>query len=151
MPRIERLFLAAAALLASSPAYGACTASTTAVSFGTYDTLSPANDDSAGTVLADCNAGERNLVVSISGGSSGSIAARTLRNGAITLNYNLYTTAARNVIFGDGVTGSTVVMNFVNSSGGVRHYDATVYGRIPPLQAVGAGLYTDVVTVTVTF
>jgi spore coat protein U-like protein len=151
MPRIERLLLAAAALLASSPAYGACTASTTAVSFGTYDTLSPANDDSVGTVLANCNAGERNLVVSISGGSSGSIAARTLRNGAITLNYNLYTTAARNIIFGDGVTGSTVVMNFINSAGGVRRYNATVYGRIPPLQAVGAGLYTDVVTVTVTF
>ena len=151
MPRIDRLLIAAAAMLASTPAFGACTASTTAVSFGTYDTLSPANDDSTGVVLADCNAGERNLVVSINGGSSGSIAARTLRNGAVVLNYNLYTTAARNIIFGDGVTGSTVLMNFVNSAGGVRHYDATVYGRIPPLQPVGAGLYTDTVTVTITF
>ncbi len=151
MLRIERLLIAAAAMLASAPAFGACTASTTAVSFGTYDTLSPANDDSTGMVLANCTAGERNLVVSINGGSSGSIAARTLRNGAVILNYNLYTTAARNIIFGDGITGSTVLMNFVNSAGGVRHYNATVYGRIPPLQPVGTGLYTDTVTVTVTF
>jgi spore coat protein U-like protein len=138
-------------MLASTPAFGACTASTTAVSFGTYDTLSPANDDSTGVVLADCTAGERNLVVSINGGSSGSIAARTLLNGATALNYNLYTTAGRTIIFGDGITGSTVTMNFLNSAGGVRHYNATVYGRIPPLQPVGAGLYTDTVTVTITF
>lgn len=151
MPRIDRLLLAAAALLLSSPAFGACTASTTAVSFGTYDTLSPANDDSTGVVRADCDNGERDLVASINGGSSGSIAARTLLNGATALNYNLYTTAARTIIFGDGITGSTVLMNFVNSAGGVRHYDAVVYGRIPPLQPVGVGLYTDTVTFTITF
>ena len=151
MPRIERLIAAAAALLASSPAFGACTASTTAVSFGTYDTLSPANDDSTGSVSAVCDAGERNLVASINGGSSGSIAARTLRNGPTILNYNLYTTAGRNIVWGDGITGSTVTLNFVNSAGGVRRYNSTVYGRIPALQPVGAGLYTDTVTVTITF
>ena len=49
LPRIDRALLAGLALLAASPAFGACTASTAAVSFGAYDTLSPANDDSTGT------------------------------------------------------------------------------------------------------
>ena len=151
MRRIDRLLVAAAALLAPSGAFAACTASTTAVSFGAYDTLSPANDDSTGTITVDCNAGERNIVASINGGSSGSISARTLRNGVTILNYNLYTTVARNILWGDGTTGSTVTLPFINSAGGVRHYSGTVYGRIPGLQPVGPGLYTDTVTVTITY
>jgi spore coat protein U-like protein len=151
MRRIDRLIIAAAAAFAPGGAFAACTASTTAVSFGTYDTLSAINDDSVGTITVDCNAGERNIVASINGGSSGSIAARTLRNGATILNYNLYTTAGRNIIWGDGTSGSTVTLNFVNSAGGVRHYNGTVYGRIPALQPVGPGVYTDTVTVTITY
>ena len=151
LPRIDRALLAGLALLASSPAFGACTASTAAVSFGAYDTLSPANDDSTGTLTVDCDVGERNIVASINGGSSGSIAARTLRNGAVTLNYNLFADAGRTILWGDGVTGSSVTLDFINSAGGVRHYRNTIYGRIPALQAVGAGVYVDTVTITVTY
>jgi spore coat protein U-like protein len=151
MPRIEPLLAGALALLAASPAYGGCTLTTTAVAFGAYDTLSPANDDSTGTIRADCDRGDRDPVASINGGSSGSIAARTLRNGAILLNYNLYTTAARNIIWGNGTAGSTVALTFLSQGGGVRRYQSTVYGRIPPLQPVVAGGYNDTVTVTITF
>lgn len=151
MPPIERILVAALVLVAPAPAFAACTASTTPVSFGNYDTLSPANDDSTGSVTVDCNAGERNIVASINGGSSGSIAARTMLNGGTPLNYNLYTNAGRTIVWGDGFTGSTVTLPFINSSGGVRHYTGTVYGRIPPLQAVGAGIYADTVIVTITY
>ena len=151
MRRTKALIFSVIALVVCPPAFGACTVSATAVSFGTYDTLNPGNDDSVGTITSDCNKGDRDPVASINGGSSGSIAARTMRSGANILNYNLDTTAARNIIFGDGTTGSTVAMNFVNSAGGVRHYDATVYGRIPALQPVVAGVYVDTVTVTITY
>ena len=150
MPRIDRALLAAAALFAASPSE-ACNVSTTAVAFGTYDTLSPANDDGTGTLNADCALSVRSITVSISAGSSGSIAARTLRNGPTILNYNLYTDASRTIIWGDGVTGSTVTLTPTNSAGGRRRYDSPIYGRIPALQAVGVGTYVDTVILTVTF
>ena len=44
-----------------------------------------------------------------------------------------------------------MTLDFINSAGGVRHYRNTIYGRIPALQAVGAGTYVDTVTITVTY
>ena len=150
MRRIDRVLLAAAALLGGSPAL-ACNVSVTPVSFGTYDTLSPADDDSTGTFSADCDASVRSIVVSISAGSSGSILVRTLRNGPTTLNYNLYTAPGRTILWGDGVVGSSLTLNPTNTSGGRRRYNVTIYGRIPALQPVSAGTYTDTVIITVTY
>jgi spore coat protein U-like protein len=158
MPRASRLIFPVAAVVlsvlmavVSEPAFAACTASTTAVAFGNYDTLSPADDDSTGAISVDCDKGDRDPVASINGGSSGSIASRTMLSAGNALGYNLYTSAARNIVWGDGTVGSTVALNFINSAGGVRRYSSTVYGRIPALQPVPAGVYNDTVTVTITF
>ncbi len=141
---------ALAALAAATPAR-ACTVSVTSVAFGTYDTISPADDDSAGTLSLVCHPSVNSPKVEIGGGSSGSPLARTLRNGAVTLDYNLYSDAARTIVWGDDSTGSSVTLSGGASAGGQRRFNRPIYGRIPALQPVGAGLYSDMLIVTVTF
>jgi spore coat protein U-like protein len=73
-------------------------------------------------------------------------------SGGTSLGYNLYTTTARNVVWGDGFGGSvTVTLTGGNVSGGVRRYTRSVFGRVPGSQNVGAGSYSDTITLTVTF
>lgn len=63
------------------------------------------------------------------------------------LDYNLYTTAARVIIFGDGTGGTrTVSRNFKNNR--VR---INVYGQIPALENIAPGSYADSIVATVTF
>lgn len=139
------------ALLAHAAPAAACTVSVTSVAFGNYNTLSPANTDSAGMLTAICHPSDQSLVVAISGGSSGSPLSRTMRNGAASLNYNLYSDAARTAVWGDGTSGATVTVTNGSVSSGQRTFNRPIYGRIPAQQAVGAGTYTDSLVVTVTF
>lgn len=135
--------MAAAILLGvAAPAAADCTASTQAVSFGSYNTLSSAALDGVGNVHVNC-VGEVLFTVTLSAGN-GTIQNRLMLNGTEQLGYNLYTDSARLFIWGDGVNGSSV--SFTGSSA-----DLAVYGRIPGLQNVRAGSYTDTVVVTVTF
>ena len=149
-PRASAALAALAALAAADPA-GACTVSVTSVAFGSYDTLSPASTDSAGTLTAVCHPSDQSLEVAISGGSSGSPLARTMRNGTEVLDYNLYGDAARTAVWGDGSSGATVTITNGDVSAGQRTFNRPIYGRIPALQAVGAGTYSDNLVVTVTF
>lgn len=56
------------------------------------------------------------------------------------------TNTARTIIWGDGTSGTSIVT--VNN---VRNTTRTVYGRIPALQDVRAGSYSETLTVTVTY
>ena len=153
MRRIERHAIAAASLLAlfAAGSAEACTISVTSVTFGTYDTINPANDDGTGTLTAVCHPSVQSPVVTIAAGSSGAILARTMLNGATTLDYNLYTDIGRTTIWGDGTTGASVTLTGGTVVAGQRIFNRTIYGRIPALQPVGAGLYTDTMVVTLTF
>ena len=149
--RTERLLLGCAvALLAASPA-GACTISATGVAFGAYDPTSPSNDDGTGNVSLSCPPSVQAPVVALEAGGSGSIAARRMRSGIYTLNYNLFTDAARLILWGNGSVGSTVTLSGGTVSAGQRNFSRTIYGRIPAAQNVGAGTYNDTLVVTVIF
>jgi spore coat protein U-like protein len=137
-------------MAAATPA-GACTVSVSSVAFGSYDTLSPTATDSAGSLTAVCHPSDQSIEVWISGGSSASVMARTMRNGTAVLNYNLYADAARTTVWGDGTSGTAVTLNNGIVSGGDRTFTRAIYGRIPALQAVGMGTYNDNLVVTVVF
>lgn len=130
-----------------------CTVTATGVSFGNYNVLTTTPNDATGTVRVTCIllldlAGS--FTVDLSTGASGSYAARTLRNGANNLSYNLYTDAARAQLWGNGTGGSNrVVQNFAGLLLVDRSY--TVYGRIPARQNVRPGSYSDTIIVTVTY
>ena len=139
------------ALLSASraEAAGSCTISTTAVSFGAYDVFSVTATDSTGTLTYRCSGNAKNLVISLSKGSSTTFNPRTMTNGTDTMSYNLYTDAARSTIWGDGTGGSQNYQpaNPSNST----NYGVTIYSRIPASQDVSAGSYTDTVTATVNY
>jgi spore coat protein U-like protein len=69
-----------------------------------------------------------------------------MRSGANVLTYNLYTSAARTVIWGDGTGGSSTISARSNST-----TILDLFGQIPAGQDVGVGTYTDSITTTVIF
>lgn len=144
--------IAIALLAPATPARAACTISATGVAFGAYDPQSASPDDSTGTVNVSCKNSDPAPTVALSKGGSGSYAPRSMTAGSFSLPYNLYTTTARNIVWGDGTGGTvTLTLSGGTTSGGQRNYSHSVYGRIPGSQNVGAGSYSDTITLTVTW
>lgn len=137
--------LAMALAMTAQQGWSACTVSAEAVSFGSYDVFSNQSLDSTGNIsLTSCLVGI-GYSISLSPGG-GSYASRSMANGAHRLDYNLYTDAARTIIWGDG-TGATAVVSGL----WLTTVHRTVYGRIPARQNAYVGSYSDTITVTVTF
>lgn len=135
----------------AAQAAASCTISVTGVNFGAYDVFSSPsapNDSGVGSLRMRCtDAGSNTFPVTLSTGQSGSYAARTMNSGPNFLTYNLYTSAARSVVWGDGVTGGTGAM-----SAGQGDTTLPIYGRIPGGQDAAVGAYSDdTITATVTF
>jgi spore coat protein U-like protein len=150
------LYLAAT----NAAATASCNVSTPGLAFGTYDVFSAGATNGNGTLTVSCDLNpppgnaDINYTISLSAGSSNSFVQRQMKSGAETFGYNLYTTNAYSVVWGDG-TGSTATVSGImrlttpNPSQSKTH---TVYGRIPALQDVAvASDYLDNVTVTVTY
>jgi spore coat protein U-like protein len=88
-------------------------------------------------------------IISLNGGSDSSVSIdpRTMENGADVVNYNLYTAADYMTIWGDGgPVGSTVS----HTGTGVQD-TLTIYGQVPSQTTPPPELYSDTVTITVTF
>ena len=144
------LIVAVLSLMAfAGRAEAACTISTTAVNFGSYNVFNTSATPANGTVTYRCGAGDHNITVSISTGSSGSFANRTMKKGTEDLTYNLFLDAAFATVWGDGsgTTGQYTIKNPPNGT----DVNLTVYGRVPPLQDVSVGSYSDTVIATVNF
>lgn len=152
--------LVAAMLACAAPAQAAdCTISTVGVAFGVYDPTLATPTDSTGEVTVRCvhisgGATRINYTVALSAGGSGDPALRQLRAGPAVLNYNLFDAATRTRVWGNGTGGSVLVSGALVVNPGnfsTRTVSHPIYGRIPPLQAVDAGQYSDTVIVTLTF
>jgi spore coat protein U-like protein len=123
-----------------------CTVSTTAVDFGAYDPYSTAPLLGQGSIQYRCFGSVRAIRVSISQGTAGSF-NRYLSGSGTRLYYNLYLDAAQQTIWGDGSGGSQPLTQTGIASNVA--YVATIYARIPPLQNVGLGVYSDGLVTTV--
>jgi spore coat protein U-like protein len=137
-----------------------CTAITTGVAFATYDPLVTAPDDSTGTVTVICayvsgGTDQVGYTVSLSTGSSGTYATRTMRDGANALNYNLYGNAGRTTVWGNGSNGTSVMSGSFTVGPGtgnsLRIDSNTIYGRMPARQDALDGSYSDTIVVTLVF
>jgi len=137
-----------------------CAVSTPGLNFGPYDVFDAGATNGNATLTISCDLNpppgnaDVNYTISLSTGSSNSFVQRQMKSGANTFGYNLYTTNAYSVVWGDGA-GSTVTvagsmrLTTPNPSKTNTH---SVYGRIPALQDVAvASDYQDNVTVTVTY
>jgi len=126
----------------------ACLISAGDHSFGNYSPISASNLDATSTIDVTCTNGT-SYDVSLDAGTTagGAIAARLMTDGSNTLGYNLYTSAARTTVWGDGTGVSTVISG--TGSGALQ--SLTVYGRVPSGQSAPVGGYSDTVTATVSF
>jgi spore coat protein U domain-containing protein, fimbrial subunit CupE1/2/3/6 len=120
--------------------------STSTMDFGTQGVLT-ANVDSTSTLAVQCtNTTPYNIGLNIGLGTGATVAVRKMTSGANTINYSLYTTAARTVVWGNTVGTDTVA---ATGNGASQSY--TVYGRVPPQTTPAPAAYTDTITVTVTY
>ena len=135
---------AAIVVFGATPTYAVnCTLGVQSVIFGSYDTLSAQNTDSAGSVSVTCDSSD-SFTIALSSGH-GTMLSRQMQSGAYSMTYNLYSDSLRSIIWGDGTSGTMLI----STSGTGATY--AVYGRIPAAQNLPAGSYNDSITVTLTF
>ena len=122
--------------------------------FGDYDGHSPQPLDAYSSLTINCRAipGEgsiRNAIIQINRGSSPSFQRREMVGPGGVIHYNVYIDATRQTIWGDGSGGT----DFVHIDRPQPNQDLTfpVYGRVDALQALAAGRYQDMLTVSVIF
>lgn len=131
-----------------------CSVGTTGVAFGSYVTTSPIADTANGNVAVTCSAlvlFTVSYVIRMAKGNSATYTPRFMNLLGVRLNYNLYTTAGFASIWGDATGGTVTVSDGYTSIGLSTTRNYTVFGRIPALQPVGPGTYTDSVLITLTF
>jgi spore coat protein U-like protein len=117
------------------------------VNFGAYNVFARSpNNDGVGSLRIKCQGSGKASTVMLSSGQSQSFAPRTLRSGAHSLNYNLYTSVSRTIVWGDGTAGTHTMSAGKNASTVLD-----VFGSIPEGQDPAVGNYSDNIVVTVNF
>lgn len=105
------------------------------------------------TISVKCTKNTPFTVALDAGSTTGdAFAQRLMASGVNTLQYNLYTTAALNTVFGDGNAGTSTVGG--TGLGVATANSVQVYGQVPDSatnQAAIAGSYSDLITVTVSY
>lgn len=141
--RLCRALAGLAGLLALPAMAANCGVSTAGLAFGAYDPFAGLALDSAGSITVSCDAAVPYTVALSSGG--GRFLNRQMSGAGTVLYYNLYVDVSRLSVWGDGSSSTSLV------SGTGPTGQSTVYGRVPAGQNVPVGLYSDNVTITVTY
>jgi spore coat protein U-like protein len=117
-----------------------------ALDFGTHGVL--ANDiDASSTVTVNCTATTPyEIGLNAGNGSGASVATRKMTGAGGTIAYSLYRDPARSLVWGETVGTDTLA-----AVGTGTDQTQTVYGRVPPQATPAPDLYSDSVTVTVTY
>jgi spore coat protein U-like protein len=155
---VSRLALTLVLLLAPSLAHALITcsfSSTPGMSFGVYDDASAAPADVNNSIVVRCSrilgTNNANVVLQLGpSATSGTIATRQMASGANRMSYNLYRDAGRTQVWGQTSGVDAVQIN----SGNIPNFGSvnvtfTIFGRIPALQNVAPGAYSDSVQLTV--
>jgi spore coat protein U-like protein len=117
------------------------------VGFGAYDVFSKVpNRAGVGTLRIKCQGGGSGATVKLSKGQSHSYTTRQMRSGNDLLDYNLYTTAARSVVWGDGSGVSEVMQVDKNQT-----TTLSIFGSIPEGQDPVVGSYADSILISIEF
>jgi spore coat protein U-like protein len=128
--------------------------STPGMAFGAYDDSSATPTDATTSIVVSCartggpTPVNATLQIGTSAGS-GLIATRSMRSGANVMNYNLYRDSGRTQVWGQtsGVDTSSISITVPNNNSASG--TLVIYGRIPALQNVPVGPYSDSVQITI--
>ena len=136
------------AMLASPPAFAqVCTASSSGIAFGSFSPIVGATPAS-GQIAISCTGLLAFVKICVSvgpGTGQTSYAPRIATNGAVPMNYNLYTDSAGSTILGSRAAAASYAPGSVNVSVllGTYSQNFTVYGKIQGTQTgLTAGTYT---------
>ena len=121
--------------------------SATTLDFGTHGILTT-NTDATSTITVQCTLlTPYNVGLNVGTGTGATAAARLMTSSASnTVTYSLYRDASRLLVWGETIGTDTVAGTGTGLA--VGH---TVYGRVPAQTTPTPALYTDTITVTVTF
>lgn len=120
--------------------------SASTLNFGSQGVLT-ANVDQTSALQVQCtNTTPYNIGLDAGTGAGATVATRRMTSGGATVDYSLYTDAARTTVWGNTVGTDTVA---ATGNGASQSY--TVYGRVPAQTTPAPGTYNDTVTVTVTY
>jgi len=131
-----------------------CSATATTLAFAAYTPGAGAVTGTS-TITLKCTAGAQPTVALNVGTTAGdAFTQRLMASGANTLQYNLYTTAAFQTVWGDG-SGATKTVQVATPSAGLgTPQTLTVYGQLLDSafnRNVVPGNYSDTITATVTY
>jgi spore coat protein U-like protein len=132
-----------------------CSINSAGLAFSNYETFSSSPNYSLGSVTVQCtNLGPGatdgdTVALKIGGGAFGTVADRKMASGTSHLRYGIYSDTTYSQNWGDDMTAPTLSTGplAVNAS---KPLNFILYGRIPPLQNVRAGAYSDSLLITVT-
>jgi spore coat protein U-like protein len=103
--------------------------------------------DASTTITITCtNTTAYNVGLSPGNGTGATVTNRLMTNGAVTVQYGLFSDAARSVNWGQTVPTDTVAKVGTGAA-----QVLTVYGRVTAGRFVAPGTYNDIITATVTY
>lgn len=125
-----------------------CDVDSAALTFSLYDPSSTSPTDGVGTVDLHCS----NPLAATPNGVSVALSIsptsdRKMRGNGHTLNYGIYSNAARSANWGDGSAAPMLSTGALQANES-KSLHFTLYGRIPPLQNIAAGNYSDSLLIT---
>ena len=121
-----------------------CIVSATALAFGNY---TGAVNTNTSTVTVTCtNSTTYSVGLGVGLATGATVTTRQMQNGAVLLNYGLYSNGTWTTNW-----GNTLATNWVLGTGNGAAQNITVYGQIPAGQYVTPGSYADTISVTVTY
>lgn len=126
-----------------------CTVVATNLAFGNYVPTAGAALTGTSTINVFCTSGTTYTILLSVGSGGGTFATRDMANGTNLMTYNLYTSAARTTIWGDGTLSTGTVGG--TGVGLLTASPNTVFGSIPISQDLPAGTYQSIITVTVNY
>ncbi|WP_448099036.1 Csu type fimbrial protein [Luteibacter yeojuensis] len=123
-----------------------CTLATASdLNFGSVSGLLLTSSDQTSLLRMTCT-NRAAYQVGLDNGQNASGPTRRMTSGAGFVNYELYRDNQRTLRWGESLNVDTAT-----GTGSGAEQTLTVYGRLPVQPAVGAGVYSDVVKVTVTY
>lgn len=134
---------------------GSCNVNASDIAFGIYTASS--SSDAESTITVACTMGTE-VMVELNGGNANSFNPRMLQHPTATtqrLRYNLYTTSARDVIWGDIANSApaNIAIRTLTGTGLANETSLQVFGRVESGQTgtTTLGTYADTIGVTLNF
>lgn len=120
--------------------------SASTLNFGTSGVIAAAVNQTSAIQVQCTNTTPYNIGLNAGTATGATVTSRKMTNGGSTINYSLFSNAGMTTNW-----GQTVGTDTVSSTGTGAAQSFTVYGQVPAQTTPAAGVYSDTITITVTY